>query len=77
MKIERKEDSGFVEFGSLKCGDVFEVDGDYVFIKTIAITNRKDDEPYNCAVLNDGQLGYFPSDYKVKPYPNAKLILED
>ncbi len=78
MKIERKENSGLIEFGSLKCGDVFEyiMDED-VYIKTIDVADRKDDDEYNCALLNSGRYGYFPSDYKVKHYPNAKLVLED
>ena len=77
MKIERKE-SGLVEFGSLKCGDVFEyVNDNDIFVKSIDIMDRKDDELYNCVLLENGRLGYFPPDYVVKPYHNAKLVLED
>lgn len=45
MKIERKENSGLVKFGSLKCGDVFEyVLYKDVYIKSIYIADRKDDD---------------------------------
>ncbi len=76
MKIERKEDSGLVEFGSLKCGDVFEVEGE-LYIKSEYIMDRKNDYEYNCIILEDGFLYGLADTDKVKHYPNAKLVLED
>ena len=67
MKIERKENSGLVEFGSLKCGDVF----NDIWIKT------KMNNKTNCISLVDGNLGFMYDDLKVKHYPDAKLVLED
>ena len=71
MKIERKENSGLVEFSSLKCGDVFETNGD-VLIK-IPYDKTSDSDCLNITrncLDNCGNI-------KVKHYPNAKLVLED
>ena len=76
MKIERKEDSYLVEFGSLKCGDVFE-DEEMLCIKSEEIIDRRDDNEYNSLDLIDGYLHFYSDKDMVKPHPNAKLVLED
>ena len=71
MKIERKENSGLVEFSSLKCGDVFETNGD-VLIK-IPYNGASDSDCLNITrncLDNCGNI-------KVKHYHNAKLVLEE
>ena len=78
MKIERKE-SGLVEFGSLKCGDVFEIDGSKkIWVKTRNFNmDRYPKEPcINCTTI-DGEHGLVKDVALVKPYPNAKVVLED
>ena len=74
MKIERKESNGLVEFGSLKCGDVFE-DAHNIWIKTQC--TEYNDDCINCMSIAVGGRGYLMDDAKIKPYPNAKLVLED
>ena len=79
MKIERKENNEIVEFGSLKCGDVFTIEGSYglfyTYIKTTNVENKYG--TYNCTVLENGTHHEVEYDALVKPYPNAKLVLED
>ena len=73
MKIERKE-NGLVEFGSLKCGDVFKCKKeDDIWMKI----KETSDRCINCIDILDGSHGWLSKDVKVKPYPNARLVLED
>ena len=72
MKIERKESNGLVEFGSLNCGDVFEVGVD-ILIK-MPYDNQSDSDSVN---ITRNCLDNCGDKLKVKPYPNAKLVLED
>ena len=76
MKIEVKENNDLVEFGSLKCGDVFE-DEEMLCIKSEEIIDRRDDNEYNSLDLIEGYLHFFSGRDMVKPHPNAKLVLED
>lgn len=76
MKIERKENSELVEFGSLKCGDVCEIDDFGIWIKT----ERKNEvglKNVTCLNLTNGEFGLVEDNRLVKPYPNAKLVLGD
>jgi hypothetical protein len=76
MKIERKENSGLVEFGSLKCGDVFEdIDQHNVWMKTEL--TEYDNDCINCMSILFGSRGHLTDGTEVKHYPNAKLVLED
>lgn len=75
MKIERKENSGLVEFGSLKCGDVFsmvEKGEELIFFKF-----EINDDCDNAVCLDNCDRWCFDSEELVKHYPNAKLVLED
>ena len=72
MKIERKESNGLVEFGSLKCGDVFVLSDD-LFMKLDNYNTNN-----NAVFLPKGQcINIIDKSLKVKPYSNAKLVLED
>ena len=77
MKIERKENSGLVEFGSLKCGDVFYLDCFGYLCMKIPNIITKDSETVNHVYIEDGDYGYVCESTLVKHYPNAKLVLED
>ena len=72
MKIERKGNKVMVEFGCLKGGETFEYDGTF-WIKTdeALVLNG------NCISLSDGSSEYVFDTTKVRPYPNAKVVLED
>jgi hypothetical protein len=76
MKIERKENNGLIEFGSLKCGDVFE-DKIESITKPIYMVIEKDNDDYNCVLLESGKKSKFQQEWMVKHYSNAKLVLED
>lgn len=76
MIIERKENDGLVKFSNLSMGDVFEYERD-LFVKCNYVIDRQNDETYNCLTLDDGFLFCVDDKDLVKPYPNAKLVLED
>ena len=77
MKIERKENKGLVEFGSLKCRDVFEDIRDNCVWMKIDLSDIFGYGDVNCISLEDGDREYILDSTKVKPYPNAKVVLED
>lgn len=76
MKIKRKENDDLVKFSSLSMGDVFEYEGN-LCVKCNYVIDRQNDETYNCLTLDDGFLFCVDDKDLVKPYPNAKLVLED
>ena len=78
MKIERKGNKVMVEFGSLKEGETFEYDYDGTFwIKTDEAMVLNTLDTRNCISLSDGSSEYVFDTTKVRPYPNAKVVLED
>lgn len=77
MKIERKENNGLVELGSLKCGDVFCIENyGYTCMKILKIVTENETS-VNYVNVEDGDFGYICEVTLVKPYLNAKLVLED
>lgn len=70
MKIERKENSGLVEFGLIKSKEMFECDNN-IFIKT----NYDEYTDSNCFNLTTCELDNCLLGTLVKHYPNAKLVL--
>lgn len=76
MIIERKENDDLVKFSSLSMGDVFEYERD-LYVKFDYVIDRQDGETYNCLTLDNGFLFCVDDRDLVKPYPNAKLVLED
>lgn len=85
MKVERKENSGLVTFGTLACGEVFEYrsrygGGPWIKILPIETTwgNDDDGEKFNINCVNfEGEHGFMHYSSLVKRHPNAKLVLED
>lgn len=79
MKIERKENSGLVEFGSLGKGEVFGFENSKII--WTKILDVKTDDERNTVYINcidtEGKHGFVIDKSKVKHYPNAKLVLED
>ena len=76
MKIERKGNKVMVEFGSLKGGETFEYDGTF-WIKTDEAMVLNTLDTRNCISLSGGSSEYVFDTTKVRPYPNAKVVLED
>lgn len=75
MKIERKENSGLVEFGSLKLKEIFGTteDGEELIFFKFDLESAND----NSMCLNNCDSWCFASKELVKHYPNAKLVLEN
>lgn len=95
MKIERKNNNKWVEFGNLKRKDVFEDKYNHIWMK-IDLSLVLDNINYegdgvgsymkcvslvgsymNCVSLEDGYRKCIDDSFLVKPYPNAKVVLED
>lgn len=87
MRIEKKENGGLVDFGSLNAGVVFTCPeyGDMVFmtcydVRDFALEDFADNEILNAMVLDDSDSGtavHFDDTDMVRPYYNCTLTLAD